>query len=165
MGRLTGEAWRAAAAGRVATLNRDAGHSKMDEALRLTQDVILPNLAPLFPNVARATQDEDSAIAWCHSWAKQLVAHSLIEPEVQAGLGAIASVVQSHGSPPLSFSHFLQACRPNAQKIGSDLEAHTPFPLMLGRDRLKDEGWCRARDLALSKIRAMGYLQVKNKVG
>lgn len=114
-------------------------------------------LAPLFPVVSAATRTDGGMETWCDAWARQILAANLKDRELQQGLRGIAAAVAAAGHPPLSFSLFLAACRPNAHLYGQDHEARQTPPLMLTRDRLQDSAWCQARDQALAKLRAMGF--------
>ncbi len=120
----------------------------LDQARRLAAQ-----LAPIFPIIASQTKSEDGLQTWCESWARQILAAKLSEREMSTGLAGITTVLIAAGNPPLSFSHFLIACRPNGHMTGSDHEARQKHPLLaLPRDLKKDEKWCAARDQALSKL-------------
>ncbi|CDW96340.1 MULTISPECIES: hypothetical protein [unclassified Thiomonas] len=166
MDRLTEQARRANAAGRLEVLNREADARgrradgpALQSALRLVEERILPALAGPYPNVLRAVQDPEIADLWIQGWAAQVLANRLTPAEIDTGLAGVASVLQAHGSPPLSFAHFLEACRQDAQKMGRDLEAHRPCPPALCRDLRQDRQWCAARDEALAKLRKLGWVR------
>ena len=155
---LTKDSRRAAAAGRLADLNRDGRTDQQRLAPALEQARRLAaQLAPLFPAVAAVTRTGEGHAAWCAAWARQIANAGLTDAELAQGLARLAELMVASGNPPLSFSHFLQACRP-AHLTGQDYEARQAKPPLLTRDRLQDPAWCAARDKALSKLRAQGHL-------
>ena len=117
-------------------------------------------LAPLFPIVAAQTKSEPGREAWVDSWARQILGAGLSDQELVHGLKTVAQVLIAHGSPPLAFSHFLEACRPGGGVGGWDADsrrvASQAMP-KLRQDLLKNKEWCCQRDLALTKLRKMGY--------
>jgi hypothetical protein len=165
MDRLNPESRQAAAKGWLEHTKNDAvteGHRQAEGAQRLARAKTLAQrlaaqLAPLFPVIAAATKTQGGMETWSDAWARQIVAANLSDQELLQGLQGIAATIVAAGNPPLSFSLFLSSCRPTAHLTGSELEARQPHPLLLSRDRTQDQGWCSARDAALSKLRAMGY--------
>lgn len=123
-------------------------------ARAIVETKILPALIGLFPNVSHATKNDDLAELWIGGWALQIMTNHLTEAEIDHGIAGVVKVVMRHGNPPLSFSHFLEACRPDDLRA-ADLKARkSNFPtFLLQQDLLKNEGWLSARDRALSKIR------------
>ncbi|MDD4887645.1 MAG: hypothetical protein PHO64_12105, partial [Thiomonas sp.] len=95
-------------------------------ALRLVEERILPALVGPYPNVHHAVRDPEMAELWIQGWASQILANGLTPVEIDEGLARVGSVLQAHGTPPLSFGHFLEACRPNAHLTGTDQEARKP---------------------------------------
>ncbi len=160
MDRLNDEARKAAAAGRLAELTRDAQDDEqrraaqaermgpaLDQAQRL-----LPRLAGLFTSLAGQTRSEAAAQAWVETWARQIYSNQLNDSDLAKGLAGIPEVMVAAGNPPFSFPLFLQACRPGGHMTGLDAEARKPHPLLLTRDRSKDPAWCSKRDAAWARL-------------
>lgn len=164
MDRVTKDALRAGAAGWLEHTNNNVKKEELRrevEEKRLASakaraERLAAQLAPLFPIISAATKSVGGLETWVDSWARQIVSANLRDPELLQGLQGIAAAVAQAGNPPLSFSLFLSACRPDSHLTGSDVEARQRHPLLLTRDRLQDADWCSARDRALAKLRAMG---------
>lgn len=170
MDRMTNDARRAAAAGWLAQASEQAqkdasmreNHDQLLDLARARARRLAAQLAPIFPVISAATKTAGGLDGWADAWGRQILSAGLSDTELLRGLKGVVQVAAAAGNPPLSFSLFLSACRPDSHLTGSDAEARNAHPLLLTRDLLKDQGWCDARDRAIAKLRAMGALSPKS---
>ena len=105
-----GQVWAAMMSPEPAARADGQQQQQMEAVLKAARDQawgLLGQLAPMFGTVASQTRDDRGADAWVDSWARQILANRLTQPELDSGLQSIAQVAQT--GAPFSFSMFLAA--------------------------------------------------------
>lgn len=136
--------------------------SNKDELLVIARKMathLLARIYPLSPLVSSQTKNEQDALGWIESWARQIIANKLQPSEIDHGLSRIGELMRNRNAP-FSLALFIEACRPQASISGQDYESRQRNPcLLIKQDFLQNQGWVNERDKALAKLRKLGYCQ------